>query len=148
MTLTIFNFNIQNNFKIKNYDGGNFPKILAKLINKEKPDIICTQELTDNYQLQLQKYLNNYVFTGKNRFNAKNPFFNYFGETNAIITNQKIYKTKTYSLSKNINKIGKRILLSLFPRIATITTIEKDYQKITIINTHLDHLTNIAKKSN
>ena len=55
-------------------------------------------------------------------------------------------QNKTYSLSSNIHKIGKRSFLSLLPRIVTIITIQKENQKYTIINTHLDHLTNLAKK--
>ncbi len=65
---------------------------------------------------------------------------------NAIITNLNIIKTKTYSLSKDLNKIGKRSLLSIFPRIATVTIVNKDNQNFTVINTHLDHLTNIGRK--
>ena len=66
---------------------------------------------------------------------------------NAIITNLNIIETKTYSLSKNLNKIGKRSLLSIFPRIATVTIISKANQNFTVINTHLDHLTNIGRKT-
>ena len=66
---------------------------------------------------------------------------------NAIITNLNIIEIKTYSLSKNLNKTGKRSLLSIFPRIATVTIISKENQNFTLINTHLDHLTNIGRKT-
>lgn len=147
MTLKIINFNLQNKVKIKNYDGGNIPKQLATYINHEKPDIICVQELTDNYQNKLKTLIPNYHFTGENRFNKKSIWHAHFGEKTAIITNQTIINTKTYSLSKNINKIGKRNFLSILPRIATVTTINKNNQNLTIINTHIDHLNNIAKKN-
>lgn len=146
MELTIINFNLQNNVKIKNYDGGKYPKLLANIINKQKPDIICVQELTDAYENKLKKHLKNYTFTGQNRFYKKSIWYNHFGEKNSIITNQEIIDSKTYSLSKNINKIGKRNLFSIFPRIATVTIISKANQNFTVINTHLDHLTNISRK--
>ena len=57
MELTIVNFNIQNKVKIKNYDGGEYPKLLANFISKQKPDIICLQELTNAYE---NKYKNFY----------------------------------------------------------------------------------------
>lgn len=146
MELTIINFNLQNNVKIKNYDGGKYPKLLANIINKQKPDIICVQELTDTYENKLKKHLKNYTFTGQNRFSKKSIWYNHFGEKNSIITNQEIIDSKTYSLSKKINKIGKRNLFSIFPRIATVTIISKANQNFTFINTHLDHLTNISRK--
>ena len=146
MELTIINFNTQNKVLNKNYDGDDYPKLFAKLIKKEKPDIICTQELTDSYENKLKSYLPNYTFTGENRFKKNSIWCSHFGEKNAIITNLNVIKTKTYSLSKDLNNIGKRSLLSIFPRIATVTTVKKDNQKFTVINTHLDHLTNIGIK--
>ena len=91
-------------------------------------------------------YLPNYQLTGKYRLTKKEIFENHSNESNQIITNQKVIETNTYSLSKNIWMLGKRSFLSLLPRIATVTTIEINNSIITIINTHLDHLTDIAKK--
>ena len=147
MELTIVNFNIQNKVKIKNYDGGEYPKLLANFISKQKPDIICLQELTDAYENKLKTFIPNYHFTGENRFNNKSIWHSHFGEKNVIITNLNVIKTKTHSLSKKLNKIGKRSLLSIFPRIATVTIISKANQNFTVINTHLDHLTNISRKT-
>ena len=147
MKLSIINFNIQNKVVNKNYDGKENAKAFAKFINKHNPDIICLQELTDTYENRLKTFMPNYHFTGENRFNNKSIWYSHFGEKNAIITNLKIIKTKTYSLSKNINKIGKRSLLSIFPRIATVTTITKEKRSFTVINTHLDHLTNTGRKT-
>lgn len=146
MELKLINFNIQNNVNIKNYDGGKYPKLLSNFINETKPDIICLQEVTEAYQKKLQTYLPNYHFTGENRFNKKSIWYSHFGEKNIIITNSNVINTKTYSLSKNINKIGKRSLLSIFPRITTVTVINKENQNFTVINTHLDHLTNTSRK--
>lgn len=147
MELTIVNFNIQNKVINKNYNGGKNAKQFANFINKQKPDIICLQELTNAYENKLKTFIPNYHLTGENRFNKKSIWYSHFGEKNVIITNLKIIKTKTYSLSKNINKIGKRSLLSIFPRIATVTTITKEKRKFTVINTHLDHLTNTGRKT-
>ena len=147
MELTIINFNLQNKVKIKNYDGGEYPKLLANIINKQKTDIICLQELTNAYENRLKTFIPNYHFTGENRFNNKSIWHSHFGEKNVIITNLNVIKTKTYSLSRDLNKIGKRSLLSIFPRIATVTIISKANQNFTVINTHLDHLTNISRKT-
>lgn len=147
MELTIINFNLQNKVKIKNYNGGKNAKQFANIINKQKPDIICLQELTNAYENKLKTFIPNYHFTGENRFNNKSIWHSHFGEKNVIITNLKVIKTKTHSLSKKLNKIGKRSLLSIFPRIATVTIISKANQNFTVINTHLDHLTNISRKT-
>ena len=146
MELSIINFNIQNKVIYKNYDGGKSAKAFANFINKQNLDIICLQELTDSHENRLKTFMPNYHFTGENRFNNKSIWYSHFGEKNAIITNLNIIKTKTYSLSKDLNKIGKRSLLSIFPRIATVTIVNKDNQNFTVINTHLDHLTNIGRK--
>lgn len=147
MEIKIINFNIQNKVKNKKYDGGENAKSFANFINKETPDIICVQELTDAYEKNLKNLIPNYQFTGENRFNQKSIWYSHFGEKNAIITNLNITKTKTYSLSQDLNKLGKRSLLSIFPRIATVTTVTKENQTFTVINTHLDHLTNIGRKN-
>ena len=147
MNLTIINFNVQNKVINRNYDGGEYPKLFAKFINDTNPDILCVQELTDGYQNKLMPLIPNYHFTGENRFSKKSIWHSHFGEKNAIITNLNVLKTKTYSLSKNINKIGKRSLLSIFPRIATVTTVTKEGDNFTVINTHLDHLTNTGRKA-
>ena len=147
MNLTIINFNVQNKVINRNYDSGEYPKLFAKFINDTNPDILCVQELTDGYQNKLMPLIPNYHFTGENRFSKKSIWYSHFGEKNAIITNLNVLKTKTYSLSKNINKIGKRSLLSIFPRIATVTTVTKEGDNFTVINTHLDHLTNTGRKA-
>ena len=147
MELTIVNFNIQNKVINKNYNGGKNAKQFANFINKQKPDIICLQELTNAYENKLKTFIPNYHFTNKNKFNNKSIWHSHFGEKNVIITNLNVIKTKTHSLSKKLNKIGKRSLLSIFPRIATVTIISKANQYFTVINTHLDHLTNIGRKT-
>ncbi len=90
-------------------------------------------------------YLPNYQLTGKYRL-TKKISENHSNESNPIITNQKVIETNTYSLSKNIWMLGKRSFLSLLPRIATVTTIKINNSIINVINTRLDHLTDIAKK--
>ena len=91
-------------------------------------------------------YLPNYQLTGKYHLTKKEIFENHSNESNPIITNQKVIETNTYSLSKNIWMLGKRSFLSLLPRIATVTTIKINNSIINVINTRLDHLTDIAKK--
>ena len=146
MELKIINFNIQNKVKNKNYDGNENAQAFTDFVNKQNPDIICMQELTDAYEKNLKNPIPNYQFTGENRSNQKSIWYSHFGEKNSIITTLHIIKTKTYSLSKNLNKLGKRSLLSIFPRIATVTTLTKENQTFTVINSHLDHLSNYARK--
>ena len=147
MELKIINLNIQNKVLKKHYDGNQNTQLFASIIDKEKPDVITIQEITDAYENKLKTFIPTYHFTGQNRFSKKSIWYSHFGEKNGIITNLNILSTKTYSLSKNLNQIGKRSLLSIFPRIATVTTINKENQNFTVINTHLDHLTNIGRKT-
>lgn len=143
---TLANINVKNKVLTSKYDGGEMPKILSHIIKERQIDIICAEEVTPNYVEKLMSYLPNYQLTGKYRLTKKEIFENHSNESNPIITNQKVIETNTYSLSKNIWMLGKRSFLSLLPRIATVTTIEINNSIITIINTHLDHLTDIARK--
>ena len=141
---TLANINVKNKVLTSKYDGGEMPKTLSHIIKERQIDIICAEEVTPNYVEKLMSYLPNYQLTGKYRLTKKEIFENHSNESNPIITNQKVIETNTYSLSKNIWMLGKRSFLSLLPRIATVTTIEINNSIINIINTRLDHLTNLS----
>ena len=80
MELLIMNFNIQNKVINKNYDGGKNGLAFAKFVNEQNPDIICVQELTNDYENKLKTFMPNYHFTGENRFNPKSIWTSHFGE--------------------------------------------------------------------
>lgn len=137
MKLVIATFNIQNKYKLKKYAGidsyGDHTKELVDFINDNNIDIIGVQELTSNYKKRLLKFINKkYKIVGKYRFTR---FFNIFpytkkyNETNSIITNKKIIKTKTYHLP----------FFPKTPRIATITYLLLENNLIRVINTHLEN---------
>jgi endonuclease/exonuclease/phosphatase family metal-dependent hydrolase len=146
--LKIGTFNIKNcyekNKKIEN------AKILIDIIQKEKIDILGTQELTKEYEKILKKKLKNYKICGGYRF-GNLPFFNKYNENNIIITNKNVLNSKTIRLpwiAKKLNDFKTSIQKkSIMPRIATLISIH-DYKigKLVVINTHLDHKISAVKQ--
>ena len=92
MELSIINFNIQNKVIYKNYNGGKNAKAFAIFINKQNPNIICLQELTDSYKNRLKTFMPNYHFTGENRFNNKSIWYSHFGEKKCHYHQSKYYQ--------------------------------------------------------
>ncbi len=110
----------------------------AELIRKRGLDVIGTQELTPRTKNYLEKELNEYIFVGESRGSASIS-----DEYNSILLKKSIFElleTKTYALSKDINKKGSKFLLDVFPRICTIAHVIYEDYKYLIINTHLDNL--------
>lgn len=137
MKLTIATFNIQNKYKVKKYSGidsyGDHTKELVDFINSNNIDIIGLQELTSNYKRRLlKKICNKYKVVGKYRFTKIGniiPYINKYNESNSIVTNKKIIKSKTIHIP----------FLGGIPRIATIAYVLIDNYKIRVINTHLEN---------
>lgn len=103
-------------------------KIFSKLLNKEKPDIICFQEISTYYHLLLlKKFLNYPYFTYKKSFH---------GPKGGLVTVSKM--PMEYVSFKNFTTLGTFNNISFISRIVQngmlLTTI-KD-QPIMIINTH------------
>ena len=76
----------------------------AELIRKRGLDVIGTQELTPRTKNYLEKELNEYIFVGESRGSASIS-----DEYNSILLKKSIFElleTKTYALSKDINKKG------------------------------------------
>ncbi len=142
MKITIVDFNVKNDTKKKNYDGGEFPKSLSKIIKNYHVNVVCLQEVNDNYKNKLKTFLPDFNFYGNNRFKKSSPWYKRYNENNTIITNLEVIEDKTYALAHK-NKHGKRSFLSVFPRIATLVKLSNG---LIIINTQLDHISNIARK--
>ena len=104
--------------------------------------MVCLQEVNDNYKNKLKKFLPDFNFYGDNRFKKNSPWYKRCNENNSIITNLEVTEDRTYPLAHR-SKQGKRSFFSIFPRIATLVKLSNG---LTIINTHLDHLSNIARK--
>lgn len=132
-------------------------KGFVKLIEKEKPDIIGTQEMTYKAKTLLKTLLTNnelfYTFYGESRKRNNTVYDEY----NCILVKQeiKVNKTITYSLSNTPQIPTTKFKHDQFPRI--ITLIQTD--NYNIYNTHLtpkllnnkllqlDCITNIIDKS-
>lgn len=135
--LTIATFNIQNKYKVKGYSGidsyGDHTKELVEFISNNNIDIIGLQELTINYKKRLlKKICNKYKVVGKYRFTRIGniiPYIKKYNESNSIITNKKIIKSKTIHIPFSGG----------IPRILTIAYILIDNYKIRVINTHLEN---------
>lgn len=107
----------------------------VELINKEKPDIIGTQEMTYKAKRLLEQLLNNnnlsYNFYGESRKRTNKIFDEY----NCILVkkNIKVISTFTYSLSATPLIPKTKFKNDLFPRILTYIETDKFY----LYNTHL-----------
>ncbi len=106
------------------------------MFNKNIPDIIGMQEITNKELKYFKKKLNKYNIIGESRYsfglsNEYNPLF--------LSKNIKIIKYKTYSLSENVNKLGTKLPNTKYPRICTISHIIYHNGQYLVINTHLDH---------
>lgn len=138
MHIMTFNIRIDVEVDGKNKFTNRLEEII-EFINEEKPDVIGFQEvnqfmlnsLSDN----LLKY--NYVGEPRNEDDEYNPIF-YLQKHSKI-------KTKTYWLSDTPNFPGSKHPDAYFPRIFTTLTIDIDNKLYEIVNTHLSHISNLAR---
>lgn len=122
-------FNLRNHYWQRNWNGQNFPEILANFIKDEKITFLCVQEMVKPYSKKLQLQLNNYHIIGNYRF-EKIPFPSQFNEANSIITKEKIIFTET----KHLSRIPGLDHLTKWPRIITTIQTAEHF----IINTHIE----------
>ncbi len=111
------------------------PAILACL-DEYKPDILCVQEYTRTMRQSLKPLGKDYQVFGEYR----HSFIR--NEANLIFIHKNHFKVSNYQtlwLSKTPTKKGSKLLLSQFPRIVTIVTLQNEQGKqFNIANTHLD----------
>jgi len=140
--LVIMTFNIKNAYSLFNWKK-KIESAIA-LINDINPDVIGTQELTKKAKRYIEKKLIQYEVLGDSR---KSFFIS--NEYNCILVKKKLlgnnYKSKTYALSNNINKLGTKFKSDLFPRICTTIHINYGNKKYLFINTHLDNALEINR---
>ena len=118
----------------------------VKLINEANPDIIGLQEVTKEEYQRLKE-----VFCGK--YELFGDFRGSKGFTNEacpiMIKANKGYITNygTFSISEDINDIGRKYLGAFFPRIATYAHYVDDSDEYTFINMHVDNSSFIQKRT-
>lgn len=116
---------------------------IVDFILSENPDIVGVQELTRKGKRYLKRNLKNYNIVGKKRHSII-----FTNEYNCLIIRKDIRITwhKTFSLSDNINKLGRKSKDDNFPRICTVAHVQKDNNKFFIANTHLDNSSSENKR--
>jgi len=112
---------------------------IIEFIQEEKPDIIGFQEVNQFMLTSLSDNLIKYNYVGEPRDED--------GEYNPIFYLQKHSKIKsrTYWLSDTPNLPGSKHPDAYFPRIYTTLTIDIDNQLYEIVNTHLSHVSDVAR---
>ena len=153
--------NIQNKYKITDYDGldekGNDnAQLLKRFLIENSIDILGTQELVrefiDRIKIEIKptyKIIGNFRF-GQSSFVKKIDIFDRFNETTSIISKHQIISNKTYTLPW-IPHNPKDLILSikeasLRPRVATSALINiPNFGRVNFINTHLDHKLSIIQ---
>ena len=144
--LKVMTFNIKNTYK-KEINGkivSERIKEIFKIIEKENPDILGLQEVTEEVKKTIENTFLNYYFIGRSRYNNGNKTDEY----NLIMIKKKyeIKESATYSLGNNVNLIGSKGFFDIFPRICTYVKIKYDNKEIGVYNTHLDHLLSYNRK--
>lgn len=122
--------------------------LLAHHILDKKYDILGTQELTRRFTRQVDDYLEDHNFYGSYSYGlgflgTKIPLFKEFNQGNQIVTVKKVVSTRTKGLPWfpwNFDDLVKGLKKkSISRRIATIIELEGEYNRIYVINTHLDY---------
>lgn len=132
--IVVATFNIQND---RIYSEIKINSIL-NFINKYNIDILNLQELSKYIDKSLINKLNNihYYNYGKYRFHIP-IIFKKINERCPIITKYEVIKKKTYNLP---------FLPSLLRRVLTKEIVKIDDKDVSIYNTHIDYLSELAKR--
>ena len=147
VTLKVMSFNLRNDYSP---DGINvFPNrkpYILEMIGKEKPDIIGTQEVTDNMRAFLRDELPDYEVFGCAREK------DYHGEHNAVCLRKEqfeVIEMKNAFLSFLVNEPGHTFGAdqSSCSRMYTYLRLKhREAAPFQLVNTHLDHVGNRAKQ--
>lgn len=144
--LKVMTFNIKNNYYHEVVDGRVSERLkkIFQIIEKENPDVLGLQEVTEEVKKLITKFFVNYNIIGRSRYNngKKSDEYNII----MVKKNFPVIDSATYSLGKDIHKVGSKYTLDFFPRICTYVKIAYKGEKINIYNTHLDHLLNYNRK--
>ena len=118
----------------------------VELINEANPDIIGLQKVTkEEYQWLKEVFCGKYELFGD--FRGSKGFTN--EACPIMIKANKGYITNygTFSISEDINDIGRKYLGAFFPRIATYAHYVDDSDEYTFINMHVDNSSFIQKRT-
>lgn len=144
-SIKVMSFNMKRNyFSFGPNRWTNRVAMIDKMIKKQQPDIIGTQELTEKTLDDLKRFLPEYRFVGQGRGGLNK------GEFTAIFFRKDKFVLKeeeTFWLSDTPN-IPSRGWFALVPRICTTCTLalrDDQSQILSIFNTHLDHLSWVSR---
>lgn len=148
--LKIATYNIKNKTAKKFFCGktAQMKKFLKniELIEQSNPDIVGLQEVTKEEYALLGEFF-------KGKYKIYGGFRGSIGlsdEACPIMVKENlgiVADYGTFSLSDDITKPGKKYLGSVFPRIATYVHFVDDFDDYMIINTHVDNLKYIQRKT-
>lgn len=147
--LTIASFNVQNSYMRKNVNEEDTIQELLDIINREKIDILCCQEMIKTSLESLKKKLVDYHIIGKyrygnNAFSKNITFLRKYNESTPILTNQRVIKSENYHLPWfpiNPQELKNGIFKyhSVTPRILTEALLKiDDTYFLKVFNTHLE----------
>ncbi len=153
-SIVVGTMNIQNQYKISNYDGRDLrgndnALILRTFLDEYNIDILGTQELVRKFINRLRLILKpKYNIYGSFRYGStlfvkKISIFDRFNETASIITKNKVISSKTKVLPwipRKFSDITSSIRTkSLRPRVVTSCIIDiEGFGRVNFINTHLE----------
>lgn len=146
--MKITTFNIQNTY-FKQYCDKYYIKKLKEFVVSNNIDILCLQEATPKGMIELNSIFNDYNIYGEGRLKKYSLIKLYrssLDENLPIITKYSFKETKSYWLSRRINKKGSTNYLSFFPRIVNACVLDTDLGEIVVINVHLDFVFEYTKK--
>nr|MBQ4317688.1 endonuclease/exonuclease/phosphatase family protein [Clostridia bacterium] len=125
-------------------------ELISDQINKTKASIVGVQEMLPIMKYDLRRRLSEYSFTGCGRSYRKKHGLICGEHTDILTLNGIAHCTlgETFWLSKQPDKPGSRLMLSLFPRICTVADIELDRcgSTVRVYNTHLDHISRRVRR--
>ena len=116
----------------------------VRMFKEYLPDIIGMQEINKKVLGIYKNVLTDYIIIGSSRhsFGLSNEYNPLYLKRDSVI----LVDSKTYSLSESITNLGEKIPNSLYPRICVVAHIIYNKEKYLVINTHLDHQSDIIRK--
>lgn len=118
----------------------------VELIKEADPDIIGLQEVTkEEYQWLKEVFCGKYELFGD--FRGSKGFTNEACPIMVKVNKGYITNYGTFSISEDINDIGRKYLGAFFPRIATYVHYIDDFDEYTFINMHVDNSSFIQKRT-
>lgn len=149
--LRVISFNLKRDFGLgfrRSRKWDHRKALAAQFIRESGATIIGVQELLPSMRKDVQNLLNSeYRVLGFGRYKGRRPKND--EHSDIIIKNDdiKVNFIKTFWLSKKPEKISRAYFSQIFPRICTATEVKFERLGCTVrvFNTHLDHISSIAR---